>query len=280
MPPVTLDCDLGAPVSGAKCKVRCTDGASRSSTSEINCVCTTKTCKWSEWKQLKKNEIKCISPNESAAAEPQCPPLPKLLKKFWDKNTMNADDMFSCGNDAWSGKCMMQCPNGGKPSVPKFSCTCKKGKCKTKDIKKVKKLGLKCTGGTSGRTDTNRPILECSDPYEMFGHKFVYGSHMECNEGFYPGSSCLMMCPQDAVANIGSITCECDFDAEKCEWTSAKFIRKKGVQCMALDNSKLKRKRYQTKIRARSGNEQNLNDFNKRNCSIRLCKNHHSQQVL
>lgn len=255
MPPVTLDCDKGAPVDGAKCKIRCTDGASRSSTSEINCRCNSKTCKWDEWKALKKNEIKCINPNEAAQApaEPQCPPLPKLLKKFWDKNTMSAD-MFSCGDAPWSGKCMMKCQNGGKPSVPKFTCTCKKGKCKAKEIKKVKKLGLKCSGGGNSRTE-HRPIVECDDPYEQFGHKFVYGSHMECMEGFFPGSRCNMICPDNSVANIGSITCECDLDAEKCEWTSSKFIRKKGVQCISMDNSKLKRKRYQSKIRARSGSE-------------------------
>ena len=251
MPPVTLDCDKGAPVDGAKCKVRCTDGASRSSTSEINCRCSSKNCKWLEWKALKKNEIKCINPNAAPAAsnEPKCPPMKKLFKKYWD-SSLSANN-FSCGDSQeWSGKCMMSCPNGGKPTVPKFNCTCKKGKCKSKEIKKVKKLGLKCSGGA--RND-QRPMMECPDPYEQFGHKFTYGSHMECAEGFYPTAVCNISCPDNTVANIGSITCECDYDAAKCEWSSSKFLRKKGVQCMSADDSKLKRKRYQTKIRSRSG---------------------------
>ena len=81
MPPVTLDCDKGAPVGGAKCLVKCKDGASRATQSEINCICNSKTCKWQEWKQLKKNEIKCLNPSSGSKSESaggdMCDPLPK-----------------------------------------------------------------------------------------------------------------------------------------------------------------------------------------------------------
>lgn len=143
MPPVTLDCDKGAPVGGAKCLVKCKDGASRATHSEINCICNSKTCKWQEWKQLKKNEIKCLNPNSGSKSESaggdMCDPLPKerwqiklfltltfrvvfvilqkVFKKYWSGvNT----SWFSCGDKPFSGTCKFSCPGGQKPSLPKF----------------------------------------------------------------------------------------------------------------------------------------------------------------
>lgn len=96
MPPVTLDCDKGAPVGGAKCLVKCKDGSSRSTHSEINCICNSKTCKWREWKQLKKNEIKCLNPSSGSKTESaggdMCDPLPKerlQIKTFFNLEFSN-----------------------------------------------------------------------------------------------------------------------------------------------------------------------------------------------
>jgi hypothetical protein len=262
MPPVYLDCDLGAPIDGAKCLIKCNEGGSRSSKPEINCHCNSKKCKWQEWKELRKNEIKCLSATPAPAlvvsdkAEyepvvpvgPKCAPIPKSLKKFYNKSDMD----YSCGiKEQFTGVCRMTCKNGEKPNLPKLTCKCKKSKCKIAELKKIKKLGGLSCGEDMSRASTGRErfeSLECENPYEKFGHLFEYGVSMEC-EHFKSGGSCSITC--NGTPNIGSLSCDCNSD-DNCKWDNKRLILKKGVKCIPESNSKFGRKRY-AKLADRSG---------------------------
>lgn len=184
MPPVHLECDLGAPVNGAKCLIKCNEQGARSSRPEINCRCNGQKCKWAEWKQLRKNEIKCMSLSASSSsskgnkgdkgsdrgesADPMCPPMPKTLKKYFSK-----DVDFSCGTtEPFTGTCKASCKNGDKINVPKLSCKCKKSKCKVKELKKIKKVGFGCSGMERTGNRLSFDNAKCPDPYEAYGHHF------------------------------------------------------------------------------------------------------------
>jgi hypothetical protein len=204
-----------------------------------------------EWKDLKKNEIKCIGASSASAPsnEPKCPPVKKLFKKYWSSAV--DESMFSCGGNDWDGTCKMTCPGTGRPTVPKFKCTCKKGKCKSKDIKKVKKFGLACQDSSrTGPATLDLPVLQCEDPYEKFGDKFAYDSRMECT-GIHPEASCSITCPEGSIPNVGLMTCECNFESYKCDWNRSKFIKKRGVQCVSTGENLTEK--YLAKIRSRSG---------------------------
>ena len=84
----------------------------------------------------------------------------------------------------------------------------------------------------------------------------MYGSYMEC-QGTHPEATCDIKCPQGQLANVGQIKCVCDYDSATCGWDRAKFLRKKGVQCINPNsNPKYSRKRYRSKLEMRSGNNQ------------------------
>ena len=51
-------------------------------------------------------------------------------------------------------------------------CVCKKGKCKVKELKKVKKVGISC-GNSSGARVDRLPVMQCDEPYEEFGDKVI-----------------------------------------------------------------------------------------------------------
>ena len=272
LPPVYLDCDIGAPTNGAKCLIKCNDEVSRSSASEVNCVCRGRKCKWVEWKQLRKNQIKCISPQPAKDESsdrvetedtfappptppptlppkgPECPPMPKTLKKFFNKDVTYG----TCGTkEPFTGVCKLSCPNGDKPNVPKLTCSCKKSKCKVKELKKIKKGGgLSC--GDMSRTGS-RPgnMLTCVNPFETYGHLFSYGTNMECsNYNWGVETTCNITC--NGVPNIGLIRCLCNEEGE-CDWDKKRILKKKGVKCITEDSRKYGRKRYMQKLRDRSG---------------------------
>lgn len=259
MPPVYLDCDLGAPVNGAKCVVKCNESGSRSSRSEVNCICRGRKCKWVEWKQLRKNEIICLSSTQAPALAdtavdkgmvepveavgPKCPAIPKALKKYY-----NADVSYgTCGTkESFTGACKLTCNNGEKPNFSKLTCSCKKSKCKVKELKKFKKSGgIQCGMGRA----VHRPVMECGNPFELYGHLFSYGINMECtNYGW--GDTCSITC--SGVANIGLIRCECD-EHDQCAWDKRRLIKKKGIKCISEGDPKYGRKRYMQKLKDRSG---------------------------
>lgn len=81
----------------------------------------------------------------------------------------------------------------------------------------------------------------------------MYGSYMEC-QGTHPEATCDIKCPEGQLANVGQIKCVCDYDSASCGWDKAKFIRKKGVQCINPNsNPKYSRKRFRSKLAMRSG---------------------------
>jgi hypothetical protein len=266
MPPVYLECDLGAPVNGAICKVRCNDAGARSSQNEVNCVCRGRKCKWVEWKQLRKNEIKCVgsatsdessdrneamdtitTPAPTTPKGPECPPMKKTLKKYFS----DAVDYGSCGTkESFTGTCKLSCHNGEKPNIPKLTCSCKKSKCKVKELKKLKKAGgFSCGMSRTGTRPTD--MLQCDNPYEAYGHLFSYGVNMDCSDfNWNYETTCNITC--NGVPNVGLIRCVCDEEGT-CDWDKKRIIKKKGIKCITEDSPKYGRKRYMQKLRDRSG---------------------------